>query len=272
MNALATLKEKYALPKEVVAFSSGNHAQGVALAAKLLGIKAVIFMPAFTSPIKVQATRSYGAEVMLTPTRQEAEAGARSRAEKGAFLLPPFDSDEVIAGQGTACFEALQDAGIPDAIFATCGGGGLLSGTYLAGKLLAPNVPIYGAEPRMANDAAQSLKAGHIVRLTDTPQTVADGATSLAVAERTFAYLKKLAGIIEVEEEAMLYWAQWLAHLLKTPIEPTCAAAMQAAADWLHGQPKGRTVLIILSGGNIAPEMYRRIWEKNWLETIPALP
>lgn len=271
LNALLSLKERGGLPREVVAFSSGNHAQGVALAARLLGVKAIVFMPSFTSPIKVQATRGYGAEVVITPTRREAEESAQKRAVQGAYLIPPFDSDEVIAGQGTAALEALQDHGASDAIFAACGGGGLLSGTWLATQLLAPKTVVFGAEPRLGNDAAQSLKAGHIVRLADTPKTVADGASALSVSERTFAYLKKIDGIIEVDEEPMLYWAQWLAHLLKTPVEPTCAACMQAAAEWLADKPKGKTVLIILSGGNIAPEMMRRIWERDQLATLPKL-
>lgn len=271
LNALLVHKEQGRLGKEVVAFSSGNHAQGVAMAARMLGVKAVIYMPQFTSAIKVQATRSYGAEVILTPTRQEAEAQAKARAEAGALLVPPFDSDEVIAGQGTACYEAIEDAGVPDAVFASCGGGGLLSGTYLATQLLAPEAEVWGAEPKLGNDAVQSLKAGKIVRLADTPKTVADGATSLAVSERTFAYLQKIAGITEVEEDAMLYWSQWLTHLLKTPVEPTSAAAMQAACDWLRAKPRGRKVLIILSGGNIAPELMRLIWDRNRLSEIPAL-
>ena len=192
-------------------------------------------------------------------------------AGQGAAFIAPYDNDDVIAGQGTACLEALEDAQTPDAIFATCGGGGLLSGTYLAAQLLAPRAKIFGAEPRAANDAAQSLRAGHIVRFQETPKTVADGATTLAVAERTFAYLKKLDGIIEVEENAMLYWAQWLTHLLKIPVEPTSAAAMQAAADWLATQSGPKTVIIILSGGNIAAPIHRRIWEHDYLNEIPCL-
>jgi threonine dehydratase len=271
LNVLLTLKEQGALPGEVVAFSSGNHAQGVALAAKLLGVKATVYMTSFTSPVKVQATRGYGADVVLLPTRKEVEEAAHAHAERGATLIPPFDSDGVIAGQGTACLEAIEDKGVPDAVFASCSGGGLLSGTYLATRLFTPAPPVYGAEPKMANDAAQSLKAGHIVRFTDTPKTVADGATALSISERTFAYLKQLAGIIEVEEETMLYWAQWLSHLLKTPVEPTCAAAMQAACDWLAGQKEKRTVLVILSGGNIAPAMMQLIWERDRLSRIPTV-
>ena len=175
----------------------------------------------------------------------------------------------MIAGQGTACFEAVKDAGIPDAVFAACGGGGLLSGTWLATQALCPQVPVWGAEPKQGNDAAQSLAKGEIVAFTNSPETVADAAATLSISERTFAYLRRIAGIIEVEEEAMLYWAQWLSHLLKTPVEPTSAAPMQAACDWLSTKKTPQTVLIILSGANIAPEMYRRIWAKDYLSQIP---
>jgi threonine dehydratase len=270
LNALLALMERNKSLEKVVTYSSGNHAQGVALAAKMMGIKATVFMPSYTSAIKRQATRGYGAEVVLTPTRQEAEAGAQERVAQGASLIPPFDSDDVIAGQGTAFLEAVEDSGAPDAVFATCGGGGLLSGTYLAGQLLAPSAQVWGAEPRAGNDAVQSLKAGHVVRLTEVPNTVADGAVTLSVSERTFAYLQRLAGIVEIDDDDMLYWSQWLAHLLKVPVEPTSAAAMQAAVGWLADKPAGQTVLVILSGSNIAPEMYKRIWEHDYLDKLPG--
>ncbi len=270
LNTLLSLQEQGKLPKEVVAFSSGNHAQAVAYAAKLLGIKATIIMPEFTSAIKMQATRSYGANIILTPTRQEAEALAQSMTEKGAHMIPPYDRDEVIAGQGTACYEALQDNENIDAVFAACGGGGLLSGTYLAVQALKPSIPVYGAEPLKGNDAAQSLRAGKIIKLAVTPDTIADGATALSVSERTFEYLKKIAGIYEIEEETMLYWTQWLIHLLKTAVEPTSAAAMAAAAEWLKTEKTPKTVLIILSGGNISPQAYKKIWQDNYLEKRPG--
>ena len=271
LNTLLNLKEQGKLPKEVVAFSSGNHAQAVALAAQWLGIKATICMPAFTSPIKIQATRSYGAQVNLTPTRMEAEARVQEMVDMGAILVPPFDHDDEIAGQGTACYEALQDNNSPDAVFATCGGGGLLSGTWLAGQLLKPSMHVYGAEPLNANDAAQSLRTGKIVRFADSPKTIADGASTLGICERTFHYLKQMAGMFEVREEEMIYWSQWLMHLLKTPVEPTSAAAMAAAVQWLAKQRERKTVLLILSGGNIAPETYSKIWQHNQLEQVPGI-
>lgn len=270
MNALLALKEQGNLPREVVAFSSGNHAQAVAEAGRLLGVPTTIFMPSFTSRIKQQATRAYGGKVILTASRQEAESRAEAMAAEGAFLLPPYDHDEVIAGQGTACYEALQDGAHPDAVFATCGGGGLLSGTFLAAKLLAPEVPVFGAEPMQANDAAQSFRAGKIVRFKESPDTIADGARALAVSERTFHYISQLQDIIEVEEENILYWTQWLSHLLKIAVEPTSALAMAAASQWLSGQKEKRRVLVILSGGNISPEAYRAIWARDLLEKIPG--
>ena len=271
INTLLTLKERGKLPKEVVAFSSGNHAQGVALACRLLDVKATIIMPAFTSPIKIQGTRGYGANVILTQTRQEAEALSENYAAKGIELIPPFSRDEVIIGQGTICYEALQQNNEPDAVFATCGGGGLLSGTYLGAQLIKPSIKIYGAEPLNANDVVQSLRASRIIRLADTPNTIAEGAMTLSITERTFYYLKKLAGIYEITEEEIIYWTQWLTHLLKISVEPTSAAAMAAAAKWLGVQGEKRTVLIILSGGNISPETYLKIWQHNLLEQLPSL-
>ncbi len=270
MNTLLTLKEQGKLPKEIVAFSSGNHAQAVALAAKILGIKANVIMPAFTSAIKIQATRSYGANVILTPTRQEAEALAQDFVAKGVELIPPYDRDEIIAGQGTACYEALMEDNSPDAVFAACGGGGLLSGTYLAAQAVKPSALVFGAEPLEGNDAVQSLRAGKIVRLADTPKTVADGASTLNISERTFQYLKRLAGIYEITEDAMIYWTQWLTHLLKIAVEPTSAAPMAAACEWLATQSTPKTALVILSGANIAPQMHQRIWQQNHLEITPA--
>src|SRR5688500_3115582 len=186
LNALLSLKEENALPREVVAFSSGNHAQAVALAAKMLAIKATVIMPEFVSSVKQQATRAYGAELILTKTRQEAEARAEEVKARGAWLLHPSADERVIAGQGAACLEALQEGVAADAIFAACGGGGLLSGTWLAAQLLAPDAKVFGAEPLMANDAAQSYRTGSIVSFSETPMTIADGARTLHISELTF--------------------------------------------------------------------------------------
>jgi len=271
LNALLTLKEEGRLPERVVAFSSGNHAQAVALAGKMLGIKTTIIMPKFVSKVKQQATRGYGAELILTDTRQEAEALGAEKQKHGAWLLHPSADDMVIAGQGTACLEALEDGAIPDAIFAACGGGGLLSGTWLAAQALAPSAQVFGAEPKMGNDAMQSYRSGRIVALPDTPMTIADGARTLSVSERTFHYLRRLAGFYDIEERDIIYWTQWLHHLLKASVEPTAAMAMAAAYEWLKTQKDKKCVLVILSGGNIDAETQRQIWAEDYLGQPPGL-
>lgn len=271
LNAMLALKEQGQLPKEVVAFSSGNHAQAVALAAKMMGVKATVIMPEFVSKVKQQATRSYGAEVVLTNTRQEAEAEATEAQARGAYLLHPSANNHVIAGQGTACYEALQDGIAADAIFAACGGGGLLSGTWLAKQLIKPKAKVFAAEPLIANDASESYRSGKIMGFPDTPMTIADGARTLHVSELTFQYLKKLDGFYEISEEQIIYWSQWLQHLLKIVVEPTAALAMAAAYEWLKTQQTRQHVLVILSGGNIGAVAYRQIWEKDYLNQLPTL-
>jgi threonine dehydratase len=177
----------------------------------------------------------------------------------------------VVAGQGTACLEALEDGAAPDAIFATCGGGGLLSGTWLATQLIAPEIKVFGAEPKLGNDACQSYRSGHIVGLADTPMTVADGARTLRVSGLTFQYLQKLAGFYEIDEQAIIYWTQWLQHLLKVVVEPTPAVAMAAACQWLKTQKSKKRVLVILSGGNVGAAAYQQIWQHNYLDRQPEL-
>ena len=269
LNTLLALKEQGALPAHVVAYSSGNHAQAVAWASQMLGIRATIYIPKTASVLKIQATRSYGAEVILTESRQLAESEANAAVANGAYAIPPYDHDSVIAGQGTACLELLQDHA-SDAVFAPCGGGGLLSGTWLATQLFRPQCLVFGGEPLVANDAARSLREGTIQRFTTTPATIADGVVTLAVAERTFEYLKQIAGILEVEEKDIIYWTQWLTHLLKLAIEPTAAVGMAAAAQWLKTQSAPRTVSVILSGGNASAETKTKIWQQDRLSEIPA--
>ena len=271
LNTLLSLQEQHDLPNEIVTFSSGNHAQAVAWAGRKLGVKTTIFLPSFTSKIKQQATISYGAEVINTANRIEAEERTAEMASKGAYFIHPYDNDMVIAGQGTACYEALQEEYKPRAIFAPCGGGGLLSGTYLATQLLSPQSLVFAGEPSQANDATQSYHSGKIFRFQDSPATLADGARTLSVSERTFHYLKKLNGFYEVSEMEIVYWTQWLMHLLKVAVEPTSALAMAAAHKWMQQQTEPQEVLVILSGGNIAPETYHSIWKENQLENIPSV-
>lgn len=269
LNALLALQEKGNLPDSVVAFSSGNHAQAVAYAARQVGVPATILLPADASGVKRQATAGYGAKVIVTGGRAEAEARTAELQAQGAYVLHPYDNDWVLAGQGTACYEALQTGLCPDAIFATCGGGGWLSGTYLAAQLLAPGTPVYGAEPLQANDAARSYRSGDIVRFDESPDTIADGARTLSVSPRTFQYLERLAGFYEIEEQEIMYWTQWLSHMLKTPVEPTSAVAMAGAVAWAKQQSQPCRVLVMLSGGNIAPRTYLTIWAQDLLSITP---
>lgn len=271
LNTLLALKEQNSLPKSVVAFSSGNHAQAVAVAGKMLNVKTTIILPSFTSPVKQQATIHYGAEVINTSTRKEAEEKTAEISAQGSFFIHPFDNDGVIAGQGTSCYEVLKDGMRPDAIFATCGGGGWLSGTFLAKELLSPKSLIFGAEPKQANDASQSYLNKKIIKFNYSPPTIADGARAPSVSERTFHYLKQLNGFFEIEEEEIVYWTQWLMHLLKITVEPTSAVAMAGAFNWLKDQQSKQKVLVMLSGGNIAPETYQKIWHTSHLEKLPIL-
>lgn len=270
LHALLALKETGGLPPKVVAYSSGNHAQGVAWAASLLGIPATIYLPRIVSSIKQQATRGYGAEVVVTATRMQAEEEAKREAAQGALLLPPYDHDDVIAGQGTACLEALEDGATPDAVFAPVGGGGLLSGSWLATRLLKEDAEVWGAEPLNANDAARSLREGSIFRWPDSPSTLADGARTLAISPRTFSYLRQASGIFEITESELRYWTQWLTHLLKCLVEPTAAMSMAAAARWALRQSGRKEALVILSGGNLAAETIREIWSQDRLIDPPV--
>ena len=243
----------------------------MALAGELFRIDTTVIMPAFVSQVKQQAARSYGAKVILTETRPQAEALAASYAQAGAFFLHPSDHDSVIAGQGTLCLEALQDDAKPDAIFAACGGGGLLAGTLLAAQLAAPDACVYGCEPLQANDAARSVRQGSITGFDNTPPTIADGARTLRITPRTFSYLERLSGFYEIPERDIIYWTQWLQHLLKITIEPTAALAMAGAFAWLRGQTDKQCALVLISGGNVDAMTYERIWATSFLEQTPQL-
>lgn len=272
LNFLAHLNETGSLPKRVVANSSGNHAQAVAYAASQYGIQATVYASKTISPVKAAATKSYGAELKLFSTRQEADiAVANAAEEKGTVWIPPFNHPDIVAGQGTAAMEALQDAGKVDAVFAPCGGGGLLSGTLLATRALQPDALVIGAEPLAANDASQSLQQGEIVALDAPPVTLADGAATPSVGNVTFPLLQELDDFYEVDELQIAYWTQWLQHLLKLHIEPTCAMSMAAVAAWAANTPPGQTALVILSGGNISQASMATIWERDFLLQPPII-
>lgn len=272
MNFLARLKEEGCLPKHVVANSSGNHAQAVAYAAAHFGCSATIFASETISPIKAAATQSYGAELKLFATRPEADAAVEQASKApDTVWIPPFNHENIVAGQGTVALEALNEVGNVDAVFAPCGGGGLLSGTLLATRELQPDALVIGAEPAEANDASMSLQAGEIVSLQHTPNTLADGAATPSVGDVTFPILQELDDFYEVDELQIAYWTQWLHHLLKLHIEPTCAMTMAAVAAWAANSPKGQTALVIISGGNISQANMAKIWERDFLLQPPIL-
>ena len=269
-NAISFLVEEDEKPKRIVANSSGNHSQAVAWASSQFGIPSTIFMPDYASKIKIQATRSYGAEVVLSPTRDESDDKVLNASRnEGVCWLPPFNNKQVIAGQGTATLEALRKLKSIDAVFAPCGGGGLLSGALITTRKMCPSAKVIGAEPLNANDAVQSVRMNSIQRLKGIPNTIADGAMTMAVGDITFEFLKKLDEFYEVEEEKIIYWTQWLNHLLKIQIEPTCAMTMDAAFRWLKKQSQKKEILIIISGGNVDDITRMKIWKQNYLNITP---
>ena len=272
LNTVAWCIENGERPGHIVANSSGNHAQAVAYAGQQFGIDTTIFMPEYSSKVKIQATKGYGAKVVLSKTRDETDTLVKEVAsEKGTYWIPPFNHDQVIAGQGTAALEALEELNGVDAVFTPCGGGGLTSGTLVATRGLVPRAKMFGVEPLNANDAAESLRQGSIQRLTNIPNTLADGAMTMAVGDLTFEYLKQLDGFYEVAEEQIVYWTQWLTHLLKCRLEPTCAMPMHAVCEWLKTQKSKRRVLVIISGGNMDQATSKKIWEHDYLTQLPSI-
>jgi len=236
----------------VIAFSSGNHAQAIALSAKLLGMRAVIIMPQDAPAIKVAATRGYGAEVILYDRYKEdrEEIGRRLAAEQGLTLIPPYDHPHVMAGQGTAVLELLQDAGTFDSLFVPLGGGGLLSGSAVVARQLSPGCRIVGVEPEAGNDGQRSLAEGKIVHI-DTPRTIADGAQTQHLGAYTFPVLRELVDeVVTVSDAELVEAMKFFAGRMKMLVEPTgCLGA--AAAFSGRGNIAGKKVGIILSGGNV---------------------
>lgn len=272
LNMMLKAKEEGRLGTQVVASSSGNHAQAVAYAAKILGVKATIFSAQNVSKVKAAATQYYGATLDLSATRKEAdEKVAEAAKQQGVLWMPPFNHDDIIAGQGTATLEALEQTGEVNSVFAPVGGGGLVSGAQVSTRAIYPKASVIGVEPLIANDAAESIRIGVIQSLSEQPNTLADGAATLQVGEKTFPHLQTLDGFYEVDETKIAYWTQWLQHLLKVHVEPTCAMSMGAVVEWLKSQSVEQKVLVILSGGNIDQQKMLKIWQDDHLQRVPSL-
>jgi threonine dehydratase len=236
----------------VCAFSSGNHAQGIALAARLLGIPAAVVMPQDSPAVKMAATQGYGAEVIQYDRyTQDREAIGRELAQqRGMTLIPPFDHADVMAGQGTVAQELLEEVGPLDLLLVCLGGGGLISGCAVAARHLSPDCRVIGVEPEAGNDAQQSKRLGRIVRI-ETPRTLADGAQTQALGQLTFPVIQALVDdIVTVTDDQLIEAMRFAAARMKMVVEPTgalaMAAAMQGAVD-----VRGKRVGIVISGGNV---------------------
>jgi threonine dehydratase len=235
-----------------VAFSSGNHAQAVALAAQLLEMPAVIVMPGDAAPAKLAATREYGAAIVLYDRYAEDRSAIAQRLvrERGATLVPPFDHPDVIAGQGTVAKELFEETGPLDYLFVCVGGGGLLAGCALAAAELSPGCKLIGVEPEAGNDAQQSLRSGAIVRIP-VPKTIADGAQTPAVGELTFPIMRRLVtDIVTVSDEQLRAQMHFFAERMKIVVEPTGCLAAAAVMNRIV-DVRGQRVGVVVSGGNV---------------------
>lgn len=258
-NAIASLA-----PEErangVVAFSSGNHAQAVALAAKLLGCQATIVMPTDAPAFKVEATRAHGAEIVLYDryTEDREAIGRKLAAETGAAVIPPFDHPAIMAGQGTAILELIEDCGPIDALFVCTGGGGLLAGSATAATALCPGVQVYGVEPEAGDDHVRSLAAGHPVGI-DVPRTIADGLQTQKPGAMTFEVNRRfVTGVRTVSDAELVSVMAFLFEQTKLVVEPSGAAALAG----LLKDPapfKGHRVAVTLSGGNVSLQRFMEL-------------
>ena len=259
-NALSqlTLEQRQ---RGVVAFSSGNHAQGLALAAKVLGIPATVVMPSDAPQIKVEATRGYGAEIVLYDRLTgDREAIARQLAdERGLTVIPPFDHPHIIAGQGTAAMELFQDVPDLDVLITPVGGGGLISGCATAAKAMRPGVRVIGVETEPANDAWQSLRTGQRVTIAP-PDTIADGIRTTSLGVITFEIMRKLVDEIALVTDADVIEAmRFMLLRMKLLAEPTGAVPVAALMAHKVDGIAGKRVGVIVSGGNADPAMLLRI-------------
>jgi threo-3-hydroxy-L-aspartate ammonia-lyase len=236
----------------VVAYSSGNHAQAIALSAKLLGIPATIIMPHDAPAAKVAATKGYGGNVVIYDRyKEDREQIGCDLAEKcGLTLIPPYDHPDVLCGQGTAAKELFEEVGSLDVFFVPLGGGGLLSGCALATRALSPDCKLYGVEPETGNDGQRSFRAGSIVHI-DTPNTIADGAQTQHLGNVTFPIIRRdVTDILTVSDAELVDCMGFMASRMKLIVEPTGCLGF-AAARKMKADLKGNRIGVLVSGGNV---------------------
>jgi threonine dehydratase len=241
----------------VVAFSSGNHAQAIAMSASLLGMPATIVMPQDAPAAKMAATRGYGGQVVLYDryTEDREQVTRRLAETHGLTLIPPYDHPDVIAGQGTAAKELFDEVGPLDALFVCMGGGGLLSGSALAARALAPHCKVYGVEPEAGNDGQQSFRSGRIVHI-EVPKTIADGAQTQHLGNYTFEIIRRdVDDVLTATDAELVDCMRFFATRMKLVVEPTGCLGF-AAARAMKAQWQGKRVGVIISGGNVDLERF----------------
>ena len=244
----------------VVAFSSGNHAQAIALSARILEIPATILMPHDAPAAKIAATKGYGAQVRIYDRyHEDREALGRQMADElGMTLIPPYDHPDVIAGQGTAVKELIDKVGELDALFTPMGGGGLFSGSALAARALSPRCELYGVEPEAGNDGQQSFRTGRIVHI-EPPRTIADGAQTQHLGEYTFAIIRRDAtDVLTATDPELIECMRFFAARMKIVVEPTGCLGF-AGARSMRERLAGKRVGILVSGGNIDVERFAEL-------------
>lgn len=260
-NAIACLTDQQR-KAGVITYSSGNHAQAIAYASQLHQIRALIVMPKDAPQIKMAATKGYGAEIHLYDRyTEDREAIAQQLSkEQGLILIPPYDHPDVIAGQGTAVKELIEEVGSLDYLFVPLGGGGLLAGSLLSAKHLLPNIKVIGVEPEAGNDGQQSLRKGDIVTIS-APKTIADGAATTHLGQYNFPIIQKLVDdIITVSDQELIFMMHFFAERMKMIVEPT--GCLAAAAVMKKTIPiKGKKIGIVLSGGNVDLKQFA-LWVK----------
>ncbi len=250
-NAISRLSDA-GRSRGVITYSSGNHAQAVALVCRLLGVSATVVMPAAAPSMKIEATRAYGAKVRLyNPVRRSREEIVREMAAaEGLVIVPPFDDPAVIAGQGTAALELFQDSGTSDYLLVPCGGGGLLSGSAIAADQVAPDCKVIGVEPEAGDDATRSFRTGTL-QTVHNPETIADGARTSSLGQYTFPLIRRYVDeMVTVSDADLVRTMQFVWSRLKLIVEPTGVLGLAALFNGRAACRKSR-VGVILSGGNV---------------------
>ncbi len=262
-NKIATLPDAEQR-RGVITYSSGNHAQGVAYAARALGVRAVVVMPGNAPPIKVESTRALGAEVVFVgPASSERKARAEElAAEHGYVIVPPYNDERIIAGQGTIGLEILEDLPEAETVLSPVGGGGLISGVAAALKLSRPQVRVIGVEPELAADAQVSLRAGRVVEFPaeQVSRTVADGLRTQSVGEMNFEHIRRYVDdIVTVSEREILDAMRLLALNAKLIAEPSGAVTFAAFLFHADQLPRTQRNVAVISGGNAEPELLAKL-------------